>query len=109
MVNPCTNLWRWPVKVYQFWRPRSGFGEKEYIDQEAGNSMKQKLLEIKLLFGFKVNIYKFCKKEILIQPLEEPREQHLGDFRPKKFELHKNKMSGRVDIFWRIFKKMEKS
>jgi len=37
---------------YQFWRPRSGFGEKDYIDQEAGNSIKQKLLEIKLLFGF---------------------------------------------------------
>ena len=36
-----------------------------------------------------VNIYKFCKKEILIQPPGEPREQHLGDVRPKKFELHK--------------------
>ena len=37
----------------------------------------------------KVNIYKFPKKEILIQPPGEPREQHLGDVRPKKFELHK--------------------
>ena len=36
-----------------------------------------------------VNIYKFCKKDILIQPPGEPREQHLGDVRPKKFELHK--------------------
>ena len=36
-----------------------------------------------------VNLYKFCKREILIQPPGEPREQHLGDVRPKKFELHK--------------------
>ena len=34
-----------------------------------------------------VNIYKFCKKLILIQTPGEPREQHLGDVRPKKFEL----------------------
>ena len=33
-----------------------------------------------------VNIYKFCKKEILIQPPGEPREHHLGDVRQKKFE-----------------------
>ena len=37
----------------------------------------------------KVNIYKFPKKENLIQPPGEPREQHLGDVRQKKFELHK--------------------
>ena len=36
-----------------------------------------------------VNLYKFCKRDILIQPPGEPREQHLGDVRPKKFELHK--------------------
>ena len=36
-----------------------------------------------------VNIYKFHTKEILIQLHEEPREQHLGDVRQKKFELHK--------------------
>ena len=36
-----------------------------------------------------VNIYKFTKKGILIQPPGEPREQHLDDVRPKKFELHK--------------------
>ena len=36
-----------------------------------------------------VNIYKFCKKEILIKPPGEPQEQHLGDVLPKKFELHK--------------------
>ena len=29
------------------------------------------------------------KKEILIQPPGEPQEQHLGDVRPKNFELHK--------------------
>ena len=28
-------------------------------------------------------------KETFIQPPEEPREQHLGDVRPKKLELHK--------------------
>ena len=39
-----------------------------------------------------VNIYKFCKKEIFIQPPEEPREQHLGDIRPEKFELKKNSL-----------------
>ena len=52
-----------------------------------------------------VNIYKFCKKEILIQPPGEPREQHLGDVRTKKFELHK--MTGRVDIL--IFTHFEKN
>ena len=36
-----------------------------------------------------VNIYKFYKKETLVQPPWEPREQHLGGVRPKKFELHK--------------------
>ena len=36
-----------------------------------------------------VNIYKFHKKGILIQPPGESREQHLGDVRQKKFELHK--------------------
>ena len=40
-----------------------------------------------------VNIYKFCK---IFDPTtwrtsnrEQPGEQHLGDVRPKKFELHK--------------------
>jgi len=32
----------------------------------------------------KVNIYKFCKREIFVLP-GEPREYHLGDVRPKKF------------------------
>ena len=36
-----------------------------------------------------VDIYKFTKKGILIQPPGKPREQHLGDVRPKKFRLHK--------------------
>ena len=36
-----------------------------------------------------VNLNKFCKREILIQLPGEPREQHLGDVRPKKFKLHK--------------------
>ena len=36
-----------------------------------------------------VIIYKFCKRDILIQPPGEPREQDLGDVRTKKFELHK--------------------
>ena len=34
-----------------------------------------------------VLIYKFCKNEIFIQPSGEPREQHIGDVRPKKVEL----------------------
>ena len=34
-----------------------------------------------------VIIYKFCK--VLIQPPGEPREHHLGEVRPKRFELHK--------------------
>ena len=29
------------------------------------------------------------KNQILIQPSGEPQEQHLGDVRPKKIELHK--------------------
>ena len=29
------------------------------------------------------------KKKIFNQPPGEPREQHLGDVRPKKFKLHK--------------------
>ena len=31
----------------------------------------------------------FCKKEILIQPPGELQEQHIGEVRTKKFELHK--------------------
>ena len=58
-----------------------------------------------------VNIYKFCKKDILIQPPGEPREQHLGDVQTKKFELHKislkNKMTGRVDILFKKSKKVK--
>ena len=36
-----------------------------------------------------VNIYKFYKEKMLIQPHGKPQEQHLGDVQPKKFELHK--------------------
>ena len=43
-----------------------------------------------------VNIYKSHKKEILIQPPGEPREQHLGDVRQKK-------TTGRVNLYWHIF------
>jgi len=39
-------------------------------------------------YGKYLKFNKFNKKEILIQPPGEPREQHLGDVRPKKFELH---------------------
>ena len=28
VVNPGTKLWRPPVEVTQFWRPRSGFGAR---------------------------------------------------------------------------------
>ena len=34
-------------------------------------------------------IYKFCKKDILIQPPGEPREHHIGEARPENFVLHK--------------------
>ena len=36
-----------------------------------------------------------------LQPTGKPREHHLGELRPKNFELHKisqDKMTGRVDI-----------
>ena len=36
-----------------------------------------------------VFIYRFCKKESLIQPPGEPREYPLGKGRQEKFELHK--------------------
>ena len=52
-----------------------------------------------------VNIYKFHKKEILIQPPGEPREQRLGDVRQKSLsntKFHKFH-TGRVEIYWRIF------
>ena len=58
-----------------------------------------------------VNIYKFHKDKTLIQTPGEPREQHLGDVRPEKFELHKTslkKIIGRVDILWRNFDKNAK-
>ena len=50
-----------------------------------------------------VNIYKFCKIEILIQPPGEPREQHLGDVRPKsssytKFHKRQNDRKGRYTM-----------
>ena len=48
-----------------------------------------------------VNTCKFCKKEILIQPPGEPREQHLGDVRPKsssytKFHKRQNYRKGQT-------------
>ena len=61
-----------------------------------------------------VNIYKYCKKEILIQPPGEPREQHQGDVRPKKVlatqNFIKNKMTERSDVLtrWHIFEKNAK-
>ena len=48
-----------------------------------------------------VNIHKFHKTEILIQPPGEPREQHLGDVRQKKslsytkFHKRQNDWKGR--------------
>ena len=57
-----------------------------------------------------VNIYKFCKKDFLIQPPGEPREQHLGDVWNKKLEQHKivkDRTTGRVNIRWRIFEKIK--
>jgi len=61
-----------------------------------------------------VNIYKFHKKkEILIQPPGEPREQHLGDVRQKKVRATQNfikdEMTGRVDIHSAYLRKMQKS
>ena len=50
--------------------------------------MKQSSLFFSVNFPM-VNIYKFCKKQILIQLPGEPREQHLGDVWPEKFEIHK--------------------
>jgi hypothetical protein len=58
-----------------------------------------------------VNLYKFCKREILIQPPGEPREQHLGDVRQKvraSQNFIKDKMTGRVNILKRIFEKIAK-
>ena len=49
VVNPGTKLWRPPVEVTQFWRPKSGFGahpKKIILIKRRGNGMKQKLLEI---------------------------------------------------------------
>ena len=45
------NFWHPPIEVTQFSRPRSVFGaclegQKDYIDLEAGNSMKQILLDM---------------------------------------------------------------
>ena len=31
VVNPGTKLWRPPVEVSTFWRPRSGFGQDQKI------------------------------------------------------------------------------
>ena len=50
-----------------------------------------------------VNLNKFCKREILIQPPGEPREQHLGDVRPKsssytKFHKRQNDRKGRYTM-----------
>ena len=53
-----------------------------------------------------VNLNKFCKREILIQPPGEPREQHLGDVDQKVRATQnfiKDKMTGRVNILWRIY------
>ena len=54
------------------------------------------------------NMNKFHKKEILLQPPGEPREQHLrSDVQQKKVRATENfikdEMTGRVYIYWRIF------
>ena len=54
-------------------------------------------------------IYKFCKKEIFIQPTGEPREQQLGEVRPKKFEIQKISEMTRGRYTMRILKKMAKN
>ena len=61
-----------------------------------------------------VNLNKFCKREILIQPPGEPREQHLGDVRPKsssytKFHKRQNDRKGRYTManFWKNWKKVK--
>ena len=57
--NPCTMLWRPPVEVTQFWRPRSGFGARFFVKpkkiiliKRRGNSRKQKLLEMIQVSGW---------------------------------------------------------
>ena len=45
------------------------------------------------------------KKEILIQPFGEPREQHLGDVRQKVWATQnfiKDENTGKVDKYWHI-------
>ena len=61
-----------------------------------------------------VNLNKFCKREILIQPPGEPREQHLGDALPKsssytKFHKRQNDRKGRYTMahFWKNCKKVK--
>ena len=61
-----------------------------------------------------VNLNKFYKREILIQPPGEPREQHLGDVRPKsssytKFHKKQNDRKGRYTManFWKNRKKVK--
>ena len=61
-----------------------------------------------------VNLNKFCKREILIQPPGEPREQHLGDVRPKsssytKSHKRQNDRKGRYTManFWKNCKKVK--
>ena len=60
-----------------------------------------------------VDLYKFCKREILIQPPGKPREQHLGDVGPKKFELHKISLNTKWPegsiYFGAFLKKLQKS
>ena len=52
-----------------------------------------------------VFIYKFCTKEIEVQPPGEPREQHLGEVRQKSSSYTKfhERQNGRKDRYARIF------
>ena len=58
-----------------------------------------------------VNTYKFCKKEILIQPSGEPQEQHLGDVRPQKVWATQNFIKTKmIGLYSGAFlRKMQKS
>ena len=54
-----------------------------------------------------VNLNKFCKREILIQPPGEPREQYLGDVRHKI--SYKTKWPEGSIYYGEFLKKLEKS
>ena len=73
---------------FEFESAEFGRMEAEFCPERASAPHSEPEIIKLLKFGLRTTVgYTFCK--ICIHPPGEPREQHQGDVRPTKFELHK--------------------